>query len=175
MSNRSGAPTIVETERLSVREIVEDDAPFIVEILNTPSFIEYIGDRGVRSIDDARRFIDTRYRQSYRDHGYGLYTVELRENLVPIGMCGFVRRGTLPGPDVGFAFLPNYEGQGYGYESASAMMKYGRSSLGFDKVFAITSLDNEKSGRLLIKLGFNLENLITMPDGEVLNLYSSVE
>jgi RimJ/RimL family protein N-acetyltransferase len=165
--------TIAETDRLVIREITEDDRAFILELLNTPSFIKYIGDRGVRSVEDAREFIENRYRQSYREHGYGLYAVELKLGQISIGMCGFVRRDTLPGPDIGFAFLPEYEGKGYGYESASAVMKYGRDALGFKKVFAITSLDNNNSARLLAKLGFRFEKLITMPDGEQLNLYSS--
>jgi [ribosomal protein S5]-alanine N-acetyltransferase len=164
--------TIVETDRLVMREIIEDNAAFIFELLNTPSFLKYIGDRGVRVLDDARHYIETRYRQSYREHGYGLYAVELKSNQKPIGMCGFVRRDTLPGPDIGFAFLPEYEGKGYGYESASAVIRYGHDTLGFDKVFAITSIDNENSGKLLTKLGFRFEKIITMPNGELLNLYS---
>src|SRR5215470_5135268 len=90
MSSTVAAVTIVETERLVIREIVEDDAAFILELLNTPSFIKYIGDRGLRTVDDARCFIETRYRQSYRDHGYGLYAVELKPTSTFIGMCGFV-------------------------------------------------------------------------------------
>jgi ribosomal-protein-alanine N-acetyltransferase len=173
MSSTRVGVTIVETDRLVMREIGKDDAAFIFELLNTPSFIRYIGDRGVRVLDDARHYIETRYHQSYREHGYGLYAVELKPGQKPIGMCGFVRRNELPGPDIGFAFLPEYEGKGYGYESASAIMKYGRETLGFDRVFAITSIDNEKSGGLLIKLGFVFDKLIAMPDGEVLNLYLS--
>lgn len=172
MSSPSDAFTVVETERLVIREIVESDAAFILELLNTSSFIKYIGDRGVRTLGDANHYIETRYRQSYRDNGYGLYAVELKPDRKSIGMCGFVCRDMLPGPDIGFAFLPEYEGKGYGYESAAAIMEFGRDALGFDQVFAITSVYNENSGRLLIKLGFHFEKLITMPDGEVLNLYA---
>ena len=162
---------IVETERLVIREITVEDAGFICELLNTPSFIKYIGDRGVRTVADAARFINDRYRQSYREHGYGLYVVELKSDDIAIGICGFVRRDTLPGPDLGFAFLPEHRRKGFGYESAAAMMKYGREVLGFDKVFAITSLDNEISGKLLAKLGFDFERLIEMPAGEQLKLF----
>src|SRR5205085_3321358 len=92
------------------------DALFILELLNTPKFLRYIGDRGVRTIADAADLIESRYRQSYRDHGYGLYAVELiQPGPVQIGICGFVRRASLPAPDIGFAFLPEYEGRGYGY------------------------------------------------------------
>ena len=109
---------IIETDRLRLREIDSSlDAEFILELLNTPSFLKYIGDRGVRNAEDAREFIESRYRKSYRDHGYGLYAVVLKAEDAAIGMCGFVRRDTLPGPDIGFAFLPEYERKGYGFES----------------------------------------------------------
>ncbi|HYJ92477.1 MAG TPA: GNAT family N-acetyltransferase, partial [Pyrinomonadaceae bacterium] len=134
---------VLETERLILREITSEDAPFILELLNTPSFKKYIGDRGVRSVDDASAFIETRYRKSYRDHGYGLYAVELKPDNTPVGMCGFVRRDTLPGPDIGFAFLPEYEGKGYGFESASAALNFGQEILGFGRILAITATSNQ--------------------------------
>jgi RimJ/RimL family protein N-acetyltransferase len=139
--------------------------------LNSPKFIKYIGDRGVRCVEDARGFIESRYRQSYRDHGFGLYTVELKGTAQPVGICGFVRRDTLPAPDIGFAFLPEHEGKGYGFESASAAMNYGLKKLHFTKVLAITTPDNEASGRLLEKLGFEFERLIESGD-ETLKLFS---
>jgi RimJ/RimL family protein N-acetyltransferase len=165
---------ILETERLIVREMDSaTDAEFILDLVNQPSFIKYIGDRGVRDIEAAREFIESRYRQSYRDHGYGMYSVVLKDGETPIGACGFVRRDTLPGPDIGFAFLPQYERKGYGYESAAAMMDYGRGELGFTRVLAITSQDNDASGSLLEKLGFSFDRLIEMPlGGEVLKLFS---
>lgn len=162
---------IVETTRLLLREVTVDDAQFILELLNSPKFIKYIGDRGVRSVDDAREFIDTKYRQSYQDHGYGLYTVEVKAESASVGVCGFVKRDTLPGPDIGFAFLPEFEAKGYGFESASAVMAYGRDTLGFDRVFAITSQDNDVSGKLLEKLGLRFDKLIEMPNGEELKLF----
>jgi RimJ/RimL family protein N-acetyltransferase len=162
---------ILETARLSLREITAGDAEFILELLNTPKFIKYIGDRGVRSVDDAREFVETKYRQSYHDHGYGLYAVELKDTGSPIGMCGFVRRDTLPGPDIGFAFLPEFEGKGFGFESADAVMAFGRDSLHFSQLFAITSKDNEVSGKLLEKLGFKFDKLVTMNNGEELKLF----
>ncbi len=131
---------------------------------------KYIGDRQVRTSEQAAEFIESRYRQSYVDHGFKLYAVELKDG-TPIGMCGFVRRETLQGPDLGFAFLPEFERNGYGRESATAMLEYARSELGFDTVFAITSLDNDASGRLLAKLGFKFDRLIDSPDGEKLKLF----
>ena len=163
---------IAETERLVIREIEETDAAFMNALLNSPGFLNYIGDRGVRSDDDARRFISERYRKSYTDNGYGLYSVLLKDELVPVGMCGFVRRDTLPGPDLGFAFLPEFEGKGYGTESSIAMLSYGREKLGFDRILAITTLDNRPSIRLLEKLGFEFAKEIDDAAGERLNLYS---
>jgi RimJ/RimL family protein N-acetyltransferase len=163
--------TIVETERLIVRELdADNDAAFVHELLNTPKFIKYIGDRAVRSLDEARQFIDGRYRLSYREHGYGLYTVLLRSEQVPVGICGFVRRDSLPGPDLGFAFLPKYERLGYGFESASAMMQHGRDVLGFTAVYAITTTDNDASAHLLSKLGFRFDKLFTS-GAETLRLF----
>lgn len=165
---------ILTTERLLIRELdAEADANFINRLLNSEKFIKYIGDRNVRSLEDARDFIRDRYRKSYEDHGYGLYCVELKDSGTPVGMCGFVRRDTLPGPDIGFSFLPEFEGKGYGFESAEAMMRYGREQLGFSEVLAITTLDNDASGRLLGKIGFAFDKTIETPEGETLKLFRS--
>jgi len=147
-------------------------AEFVFELLNSPKFIQYIGDRGVRNVEQAAAFIENRYRQSYRDNGFGLYAVQRKIDNVPIGLCGFVKRDTLPGPDIGFAFLPEFESYGYGFESADAMMKYGRDTLGFTKVLAITSQDNAVSGRLLEKLGFKFDKLMESGE-ETLKLFTS--
>ena len=164
---------ILETERLILREIVERDAEFIHDLLNQPSFVKYIGNRNVHSVEAAREFIENRYRQSYREHGFGLYTVELKENSASIGICGFVKRETLPDADIGFAFLPQFERKGYAFESAAAVMKYGRDVLNIGRVLAITTIDNESSGRLLEKLGFRFERLIKQPPSdEELKLFS---
>lgn len=154
-----------------MRQMTTDDAAFVCELLNSPKFLKYIGDRGVRTADDAAKFITERYTASYREHGYGLYIVIADD--IPIGMCGFVRRDTLPGPDIGFAFLPVYEGKGFGFESANALMDYGRDILGFNIVYAITSLDNVVSGRLLKKLGFEMKEEIIIGN-ETLKLFSKI-
>jgi RimJ/RimL family protein N-acetyltransferase len=163
---------VTETERLRIREMDSAiDAEFIFRLLNSPKFLKYIGDRGVRTTAAAADFIETRYRQSYRDHGFGLYTVELLSDGTQIGICGFVRRDTLPEPDIGFAFLPESERRGYGFESASAMMDHGRNKLGMRRILAITSPDNEASGSLLMKLGFSFDRML-VTDTESLKLYS---
>lgn len=164
---------LVLTDRLSIREMnASIDAGFICTLLNSPKFIRYIGDRGVRTAKEAAVFIEDRYRQSYRDHGFGLYTVELKSSRSQIGICGFVKRDSLPSPDIGFAFLPEFEGLGYGYESAAAMVTYGRGNLSMTRILAITTIDNDASGRLLEKIGFTFDQLIERDD-ESLKLYYS--
>ncbi|MFN0141695.1 MAG: GNAT family N-acetyltransferase [Pyrinomonadaceae bacterium] len=164
--------SVLETPRLALRELDSAaDAEFIFELLNSPKFIKYIGDRGVRSVEQAREFIDDRYRASYREHGYGLYAVDQRSDGSAVGICGFVKRDYLEHADIGFAFLPEFERRGYGFESASAALRYGRDSLGFQRVFAITSQDNDVSGKLLSKLGFARNGIVATPDGEELNLH----
>lgn len=165
---------IAETDRLILRELDSaTDAEFIFALLNTPKFLQFIGDRGIRSVDDAALFIEKRYRQSYCDHGFGLYAVVLQEDArTRIGLCGFVKRDHLEFPDIGFAFLPEFEGKGYGFESAKAVMAYGCETLGFKTVLAITSLDNTVSGRLLEKVGFAFTGLIQSPENEKLRLFT---
>lgn len=166
--------TVVTTERLTIREMdASIDAAYVNRLLNSPKFLKYIGDRGVRSDEQAAVFIEDRYRQSYRDYGFGLYTVELTETGEQIGMCGYVRRESLDGPDIGFAFLPECERLGYGFESAAAMLEYGLETLGFTTIRAITSMDNDASGALLEKLGFTFDQIIET-NGEHLKLYISV-
>lgn len=163
---------ILETERLILSEVTENDAEFMLDLLNQPSFIKYIGDRNVRTIDEAKDFIKTRYRKSYDDNGFGLYLVELKEDKTSLGICGFVKRDNFQYADIGFAFLPQFEKQGYAFESAQAVMEYGEKTLGFKEVLAITTQDNESSGRLLNKLNFKFNELIEMPNGEKLKLFS---
>ncbi|HXG83284.1 MAG TPA: GNAT family N-acetyltransferase [Pyrinomonadaceae bacterium] len=165
---------ILETERLILREIVEADAEFIYDLVNQLSFIKNIGNRNIYTIERARDVIENRYRQSYKQFGYGLWAVELKENGAPIGFCGFIKRDFLPDADIGFAFLPQYERRAYAFESASAAMRYGRERLNLTRVLAITSKDNEASCRLLEKLGFRFERFIKMPDAEEdIKLYSN--
>ena len=139
------------------------DAPFIHDLLNQPTFLRFIGDREVRTDSDAAGFIESRYRQSYRDHGYGLYVVEAIDTELPMGICGFVRRDSLPAADIGFAFLPEFEGRGYAYEAAAATLRHGHEQLGLTKILAIATEDNTRSHRLLIRLGFQRSGAITMP------------
>jgi RimJ/RimL family protein N-acetyltransferase len=155
---------VLETERLVLRLISVEDAEFILELLNDPSFLRFIGDKKVRTVDDARTYILNGPMQSYERFGYGLYLVELKESSVPIGICGLLRRDTLPDADIGFAFLPQFCGQGYGFESAMAMMVYGRDVLGINRIVAITSPENDASIALLEKLGMQFERLTKLSE-----------
>lgn len=145
---------IVETPRLALRLMIEDDAGFMLRLLNEPSFLHYIGDRGVRTIEDARRYILDGPIRSYRDHGFGMFATELRDAHVPIGICGLLKRDWLDEVDLGFAFLPEYWARGYAFEAASAVVKYARRTHRITRLLAITSHDNAPSQRLLAKLGF---------------------
>lgn len=156
---------VLETERLLLRRLTLDDAPFIIELLNDPSFIRFIGDKGVRTIEEAQNYILNGPVASYQQFGYGLYATELRESRVPIGICGILKRETLPHPDIGFAFLPAYRKQGYAFEAAAAVIEHARLVLGLDRVLAITTPDNEVSGRLLEKIGLRFERLMTLAEG----------
>ena len=156
---------ILETERLILRHMSpETDAVFVIELLNQPSFLQYIGDKGVRTLDDARQYIINGPLKSYEQNGFGLYTVELKENGVPIGISGLVKRDTLPDADIGFAFLPEHWAQGYAVESAVAVMTYARKKLGLHRVLAITSPDNDRSAKLLGKIGLRFERLLKLTD-----------
>src|SRR6266508_131068 len=157
---------ILETARLVLRRLSSDDAEFILELLNQPSFLRYIGDKGVRTTEDAVRYIQTGPVASYERFGFGLYLVELKETGVSIGICGLLKRDSLPDVDVGFAFLPSYWSQGYAFESASAVITYGRDVLGLKRIVAITSLDNSASMRLLEKMGLRFERLIKLSEDE---------
>src|SRR5712692_5251690 len=144
---------IIETKRLILRKLSTDDAEFIVELVNEPSFLHYIGDKCVRNLDDARQYILNGPVASYERNGFGLYLVELKKNGIPIGISGLVKRDTLPEPDIGFAFLPEYWSKGYAVESAAAVMTYAKETLRLSRVLAITSPDNDTSARLLGKIG----------------------
>ena len=118
--------TVLETERLSLRQFTVDDAQFILTLLNEPSFLRYIGDKQVRNLEDARQYILNGPVASYERNGFGLYLVELKESYTPIGMCGFLKREELPDPDIGFAFLPEFWSKGFAFEAAAAVLEDAR-------------------------------------------------
>ncbi len=164
--------TILETRRLALRLIEVGDAAFILQLLNEPSFLRFIGDRGVRTLDDARAYIEQGPIASYRRHGLGLWLAQRRDDGTPIGMCGLLKRDNLDDIDIGFAYLPAYWGQGYAYEAAAAVMDHGRRVLGLPRIVAIVSPDNAGSIRLLEKIGLVFERRIELNgDGRETSLY----
>ena len=136
----------------------------VLELLNEPSFLQYVGDRGVRTLDDAREYVLAGPVDSYDRHGFGLYLTALKEHGVPIGICGLLKRESLEDVDIGFAFLPKYCSQGYALESASAVMDYGRSALGLRRIVAVTAPANDASIRVLEKLGMRFERMVTLAE-----------
>lgn len=166
---------VLETERLVLRQLTPEDAEFIVDLLNQPSFLRHIGDRGVRTVEDAQRFLVTGPMASYELHGFGLYLVVLRETDTPMGLCGLLCREGLDDVDIGFAFLPRFWSRGYAYEAAAAMMEYGRNALGLDRIVAIASADNSRSFKLLEKLGLRFERWIRLAEDQPeIKLYSPI-
>ena len=155
---------VLETDRLILRHLNGDDAEFIFELVNDPSFIRFIGDKGVRTLDDARNYILKGPVASYEKFGFGLFVTELKDGNASIGICGILKRETLPHADIGFAFLPAYWNQGYAFESAAAVMDHAREILKLARVLAITSPDNEASGKLLDKIGLRFDRLVKLTD-----------
>jgi RimJ/RimL family protein N-acetyltransferase len=158
---------ILETDRLILRKLSIDDAVFILDLLNQPSFIHYIGDRGVRTLEDANRYILTGAIASYERFGFGLYLTLLKENKVPIGICGLVKRDALKDADIGFAFLPHYWSKGYAFESASAVLAYARNTLGLKRILGITTPENTGSIRVLEKIGLKFEKMVKLSEDDI--------
>lgn len=158
--------SVIETERLILRKFVRDDAEFIQHLLNEPSFLRYIGDRGVRTLEDARNYIVSGPLDSYKRYGFGLWLVELRGSKIPIGMCGLLQRPALADADVGFAFLPQFWSRGYAYESASAVLNYGLNIIGLKRILAITNQDNAASIKVLERIGLRFEKMIQLSESE---------
>jgi RimJ/RimL family protein N-acetyltransferase len=154
---------VLETERLVLRRLTAEDAGFMLELTNDPDWLRHIGDRGVRTVDDARDYIVNGTLASYSRFGFGAYLVELKGSGEAIGICGLIRRDWLENVDLAFAFLPRFRGMGYAHEAASATLEYARSALGLDRIVAIVSPENEGSIRLLQKLGLGFERMATPP------------
>lgn len=165
---------VMETSRITIRHLLPDDAAFMLELLNDPSFIRNIGDRGVRDLEGARGYIMRSAVASHEKHGYGLDLVELKATAEPAGICGLVRRDYLDDPDIGFAFLPQFTGLGYAVESAAAVLEHARRVLKLPRVFAIVSPDNARSIRVIEKIGLRYERMITPPgDSQAIRLFTS--
>ena len=154
--------TILETPRLRLRLITVEDAEFVLRLVNEPSFVSNIGDKGLRNLEDARRFIREGSWTRQQRPGYGQFLVELKESGAATGICGLLYRESLDVTDIGFALLPGYWGQGLAYEAAGAVMEYGHSKLGIDKIVGLTSEENLASIKVLKKLGMEFERNVKM-------------
>ncbi|HET9694536.1 MAG TPA: GNAT family N-acetyltransferase [Steroidobacteraceae bacterium] len=167
-------PAVLESQRLRLRHVGEEDAPFILTLLNDPGWLRYIGDRGVRTLDDARRYIADGPRRMYADHGFGLFLVERKEDGASLGLCGLIRRDALPDVDIGFALAAAFRGQGYAFEAAGATLRYAREVLRLPRVVAIAMPENVESTRLLERLGLRFERTIQFgAEAETLNYYGT--
>ncbi len=157
---------ILETERLSLRQFTADDAPFILELVNEPSFIQNIGDRGVRMLSDAVRYIEAGPVSSYARNGFGLYLVTLKESGESVGMCGLIKRDALDDVDIGYAYLPKFWSKGYAVEAALAVKEQGRN-LGLTRLVGVTDPANTGSIRVLEKIGFTFEKMIQLAADDI--------
>jgi len=164
---------ILETERLVIREFNLNDAEFIIQLVNNPTWIKFIGDRGVKTTEDAEKYLISGPLKSYAKYGYGLWAVIEKESKKPVGMCGLLKRDYLEYPDIGFAMMPEFAGNGFGYESAKATIDYAKNSLQLNILSAITVSHNVNSINLLNKLGLEFEKNIRIPnDKEELMLFN---
>jgi RimJ/RimL family protein N-acetyltransferase len=163
---------ITETARLVVRTAMPEDAAFYHALVNDPAFIEHIGDKGIRTLDEARAALLTGPIAMQEERGHSLYVVELKGHGSPIGMCGLIKRDTLDCIDIGYAYLPDWRGQGYAYEAAQAVLAHA-PTLGIERLLAIASPGNVASNGLLRKLGMRFERFTQLaPDGPGSNVYS---
>jgi RimJ/RimL family protein N-acetyltransferase len=162
---------ILQTRRLRLRTISPDDAAFYLELLNDPAFIEHIGDRGIRTLEEARRAVAEGPAAMHEERGHSLYVVELKETGAPIGMCGLIKRDTLEDVDIGYAYLPQYRGCGYAFEAGQAVLAYA-PTIGIMRVVAITKPKNIASNQLLKKLGLRFDRLAHLtPEDAGTNVY----
>ena len=172
MHNRRRREAVAQTDRLLLRWAEPGDAPFVLELVNDPDWKTYIGDRNVRTLEDALQYVN-KIGAAYERTGLGLYVVERKLDRTPAGLCGLLQRGELPDVDIGFAFLPAFRGIGYAYESAVAVLAYGRARFGLERVAAITVAHNARSIALLEKLGMSYERTLRLtPNDPEVRLYA---
>jgi RimJ/RimL family protein N-acetyltransferase len=156
--------SVIETERLILTEFKDEDADFIIRLLNSPGWLKYIGTRNIQTTEDARSYISEKLAPSYQNNGFGFYLVSTRSGNEPVGMCGLIKREGLEDVDIGFALLPEHEGKGYAYEAASATMTYAKDILKLKRIAAITVPYNKASVKLLEKIGLKFDKMINMTD-----------
>lgn len=153
---------ILETARFKLRELTVDDAEFIFELVNQDSFLQNIGDKGVRTLDDAKVHLDEKYVQMYQNLGFGLYGIVNKHDNKLLGVCGLVKRNELDAPDLGYALLDSSAGNGVCIEAATAVVAYAFNELGLAKLFGVIDPNNQRSANVLIKLGFQTKGYIQL-------------
>ncbi len=163
---------VTETQRLQLHRFDANDAAFVLQLVNEPSWLEFIGDKGVRTLDDARAYIANGPVAMYASHGHGLYRVELKSTGEVIGMCGLIKRDTLPDVDIGYAFLPAHWGKGYAEEATRATLAHARDALDMPRVVAIVTPTNAPSIRLLEKIGLRYERDFEARPGDIISLFA---
>lgn len=164
---------IAETTRLIISELSLDDAPFFLKLVNTPNWIKYIGERNLRTVKDAEDYLTNGTLKSYKERGFGFYKLQRKQDHTTIGICGLIKRDELEDVDMGFAFLPEYEGQGFGYEASIAVLKVAKERFHLKRLVAITLPINVKSIKLLEKLGFMYQKKVNpFEDDEELLLFA---
>lgn len=152
------------TARLRLRRMQDADAPFIFELVNEPLFHRFIGDKGVRNLEDARNYMRTGPMASYAEYGFGLYLVERKDDALPVGMCGLLKRASMEDVEIGFAFLARFSGQGFATEAGQAVMQLARDEFRLKRVAAIADIDNDASANVLRKIGLKLRGTIKLPE-----------
>lgn len=163
---------VLETERLILRRLTLEDAPFLLELATEPAWLRYIGDRGIHDLAGARTYLERGPFELYQRLGFGLYRVELKSDGAPVGICGLIKRDSLNDVDLGFAFLSRHHGRGYAHEAAAATLEHGRRDLGLKRIAAITDPENVRSIRLLERIGFRyVETMKLGPEGTVSRFY----
>jgi len=163
----------IKTDRLILRQFDLNDAEFLLALLNEPSFIQNIGDRGVRTLADAEKYLEAGAMASYARNGFGLLAVTLSETGETIGMCGLIKRDALEDVDIGYAFLPRFWSQGYAFESAQGVMKFAKEVVGLKRIVAIADPANAGSVRVLEKTGMTFEKMMKLSEDDIeLKLFS---
>jgi RimJ/RimL family protein N-acetyltransferase len=166
---------ILETERLILSELTINDAPFFYDLVNDPAWIQFIGDRNIKTRADAENYLNMKIIPSYKKNGFGFYLVSRKEDNTSIGICGLIDREGLEHVDVGYAFLPEFRGIGFAFEATKSVLGFAKNDLQLDPVVAITNEDNIKSYQLLERLGLKFDKIIQLADDPVkCRLYSTI-
>ena len=158
---------VIETERLILRKFTLEDAPFVLELVNTPAWLQFIGDRNVHTVEESENYLRNGNLKSYAEYGFGFYLVAIKETNEAVGMCGMVKRDSLEDVDIGFAFLPNSIGKGYGYEAASATLDYALKVLKLGRIVAIVDPQNASSIALIKKIGLKYEKMVQISTNDI--------